>query len=264
MTHVRRPQFARSLRLALAVAAVSFTGGCASSFRYDADDAPPPAAQLRPTTVPSNEVADTSTFSGVLEAAFVEFPIRVYEFATGQTPTSDVAAMEDSKLPDRRRLGINNLVDRSFGKQPPYTGRYAQIAGFDADPSVRAVAIRALNRSRDGSATGRYIAALVDESPAVRLEGAKALSNIPDEAATTGLLKVFTNTQENLDVRIAAADALRQYRSLEIARALVNGLNERDFGLAWQARQSLRTMTGEDKRYDQSAWLQLLTEKPLG
>ena len=250
--------------VALGLAVAPLLGGCASSFRYDADDSAPPVAQLQPTTVPSGEVADTSTTTGVLHKIFVDFPVRLYDYAAGRTPTADVAAVEDSKLPDRRRVGINKLVSRDFGKAPPYTTRYGQIAQFDSDPSVRATAIRALNRSRDGSATGKFIDALADESPSVRLEAAKALSNVPNEASIPALLKLFNNANEGIDVRIAAADALRQYRSLEIARALVNVLSDRDFGLAWQARQSLRTITGDDKRYDQSAWLRLLTDKPLG
>ena len=39
---------------------------------------------------------------------------------------------------------------------------------------------------------------------------------------------------ESKDVRIAAADALRQYRTLDVARVLVTYLNETDFGVAWQ------------------------------
>ncbi|MGC4032458.1 MAG: HEAT repeat domain-containing protein [Tepidisphaeraceae bacterium] len=244
----------------------ALSGGCASSFRYDSDDAPPPPPLTQPTTMPSRDVANTDSFRGMMRSIFIDLPTRAWEYAQGDTPSARAAALEDSKLPDRRRQGIDLLSDYAFGRQAPYTTRYKQVAQFDADGSVRATAIRALNRSRDGSATGAFIAGLDDGTPAVRLESAKALSNVPDTAAVPGLLKVFRDAQQPIDVRIAAADALRQYRSLEIARALVNVLADREFSLAWQARQSLRTMTGGDKRYDQSAWLEYLTgnEKPLG
>lgn len=239
--------------------------GC-SMFRYDSDDTPPPPPPARPTTVPSAELNDTTTASGVAGEVFIAFPKRVWEYLSGQTPAVEASAMEDARTPDARREGINSLVSRSFGKQPPYTTRYRQIGQYDPNPHVRATAIRALNRSRDGEATSLFIASLADESPLVRLEAAKALANIPDEKAIQPLLGVFNNPAEDLDIRIAAADALRHYRKLEVARALVNVLSDREFSIAWQSRQSLRAMTGCDERYDQSAWLRLLTgpENPLG
>jgi HEAT repeat protein len=89
---------------------------------------------------------------------------------------------------------------------------------------------------------------------------------VPDEAASDELLKVVNNAQEQRDVRIAAADALRYYRKLEVARGLVNTLNGRDFSVAWQARKSLTRMTGSDYAYDESAWLNYLTGpgRPFG
>ena len=235
------------------------SAGCASSFRYDPDDAAPPPARLTPTTEPSREGAQFNSVGSSFQSVFIEYPSRFVDLFRRDTPSASAVALEDPKLADRRRTAIVALADRRFGKAPPYTTRYAQMAQFDNDPSGRATAIRALNRSRDGTAVGVFIGGLADESPAVRLEAAKALSNIPDAAAAPALLKLFQNPAEPLDNRVAAADALRQYRSLENARALVNVLADRDFALSWQARQSLRTMTGEDKRYDQSAWLSVLT-----
>ncbi|GIW76667.1 MAG: hypothetical protein KatS3mg104_1730 [Phycisphaerae bacterium] len=238
------------------------TGGCAFFPRDDEDPLPPPAPS-RPTTVPVQ--VDTSTPSGLFQEMFVEFPRRVMELASGKTPVNAAVLME-SNFADQRRAGINDLVDRSFGKQAPYTDRYQQIAEFDQDPTVRASAIRALNRSRDDRATGTFIQALSDENWIVRLEAAKALSNVPDPRAVGPLLKVLNNPSEQTDVKIAVAEAVRHYRSMEVARALVDQLNGPDFGLAWQARQSLRFMTGADQKYDQSAWLNYLTgpQNPLG
>lgn len=248
--------------LSVFVATSFMTGGCAVFSKDDEDPLPPPAPK-RPTTVPAQ--VDTSTPSGLFQEMFIDFPRRVVELASGKTPTNAVLSME-SALADQRRAGINDLVDRSFGKQAPYTDRYQQIAKFDSDPTVRAIAIRALNRSRDDRATDVFIEALSDEHWIVRLEAAKALSNVPDPRAIGPLLKVLNNPSEQIDVQIAAAEALRHYRSLEVARALVDRLNGHDFGLAWQARQSLRFMTGGDQKYDQSAWLNYLTgpQNPLG
>jgi HEAT repeat protein len=183
-----------------------------------------------------------------------------------KTPRQAVVKMEDQYFPDERREGINELVAKDFGKREPYTKRYEQIAQFDDDWLVRATAIRALNRARDHNATPTFVKALDDKSEQVRLEACKALVHMPDENAVPGLVKIVQNSEENRDVRIAAAEALQHYRSLEVARALTNNLGGRDFGVAWQSHQTLLLLTGRDLRYDEAAWLAYLTgpEKPFG
>jgi HEAT repeat protein len=180
---------------------------------------------------------------------------------------------------DRRREAIATLVTQSdFGKREPDLGYYRSLAQDD-DYTVKAMAIRALNIARDHSATSIFIIALKDNNELVRLEAVKALANLPDPTAVQPLLQVLEGTRmvespdghptllsENKDVRIAAADALRQYRTLDVARVLVTYLNETEFGVAWQSRQSLITLTGQDLKYDESAWLQYLVgpSKPFG
>ena len=185
---------------------------------------------------------------------------------TGKTPVAAVKKMEDPYFPDERVAGINRLVAEDFGKKPPYTERYKQIAVSDEDWLVRATAVRALNRARDKSSTGVFIRALSDENARVRLEGAKALANVPDPAAVGILIKAVNNADEDRDVRIAATQALKHYKTAEVARVLVNTLQGRDFSIAWQARRSLITMTGQDFRYDDGKWAEYLNGpgKPLG
>jgi hypothetical protein len=189
-----------------------------------------------------------------------------FEAFSGKTALWAAHKMEDPYFPDERREGINQLVDHDYGKRPPYTTRYKQIAQTDTDFTVRAAAIRALNRAREKSATGIFIKALQDANESVRLEAAKALANVPDANAVAPLTKIVANNSENKDLRIAAADALKRYRDLGAARALVNALEGKDFGVAWQARHSLVTLTGKDLHYDTGAWLNYLTgpTKPLG
>jgi HEAT repeat protein len=191
---------------------------------------------------------------------------KVSDYFSGNTPGRYARMMEDEEFADNRRKGINGLVARDFARRPPYTTRYQQIAQNDPDPLVRATAIRALNRARDKTQIPMYVKALDDDSELVRLEAAKALVNMPDESAITPLEKIVNRPDENRDVRIAATDALRHYRNQEVARTLIAQLNERDFGVAWQAHRSLKKITGRDLRYDASAWLGLISgpDKPLG
>jgi HEAT repeat protein len=163
------------------------------------------------------------------------------------------------------------LSKRDFGRKDPYVKYYAEMARSDEDHTVRAMAIRALNRVRDKEVTSLYIRALEDPHPLVRLEAAKALANIPDEVAVPALIKhlkgrveVLTKGRlevedETTDVRVACADALRNFRTSEVAQALVGVLRDRDFAVCWQSRVSLKLITGQDYRYDQAAWLDYLT-----
>jgi hypothetical protein len=176
------------------------------------------------------------------------------------------ATLFQSPRPDDRREAILFFADHDYGREEKYTRLYQQIARQDTDPLVRAVAIRALNRSRDKTATPVFIAGLTDAAPIVRLESAKALNRVPDDAAVEPLLKVVNSETENRDIRLAAAEALQHYRTLNVARQLVPLLNQKDFSIAWQARKSLQAMTGQDMAYNQGAWLKYITgpEKPLG
>ncbi|HLL90738.1 MAG TPA: HEAT repeat domain-containing protein, partial [Tepidisphaeraceae bacterium] len=176
--------------------------------------------------------------------------------------------------PDERWKGMDYLSDREWGRREPYTKYYKRLAvgrpedGLKADTDyvVRAKAVRALSASRDESVVPTFIKALGDESDLVRLEAAKALMRVPDESAVQPLLRVVSGPTETRDVRVAAASALRHYKTLDVARALVNALDAREFEVAYQARRSLRTLTEKDFRYDQGAWLGYITgpEKPFG
>jgi HEAT repeats len=189
------------------------------------------------------------------------------------------AKMDDPLFPDKRRQGVNEVVVRPVGRRPPYTLKYLQLAQNDTDYTVRAIAIRALNRSRDASADPVFVRALSDDQPLVRLEAAKALNRLPDPTAVPLLIAHLQPTydtgnfddtgrplqqDEIQDVRIASAEALAHYKALNVARALVDMLDSRDFGIASEARTSLRTITGQDFAYDQGAWLNYLTNHSLG
>jgi len=231
--------------------------GCASQ--------KPAAKESSGSTSQDPQAADTyvSGFGSGLN----EFSKGVTQFIqnlSGDTPVK-YARMTMSDSADARRIGINGLVEKDFGKHPPYTNRYADLASMDPDPLVRATAIRALNQSREKSRTKLFIKSLSDPSPLVRLEAAKALRRVPDPDAAEPLLKVLNAPDEDKDVRIAAAEALQHYKRLDVARSLVALLSNRDFGLAWQSRRSLKALTGRDLYYDDAAWLQYLTgpEKPF-
>jgi hypothetical protein len=199
--------------------------------------------------------------------SFTGFFVQQFRwYVKGDRPIKAVEMMNDPHSPDNRRTGINDLLTYKFAKAPPYTVRYRQIAAFDEDAMVRATGLRASNRSRDKEATPLFVVALNDKSDRVRLEGAKALVHLPDPAAERPLLRILTDPNETLDVRIAAADALKHYHDLPNARALAESLNDKDFSIVWQARRSLVYLTGRDFGYDDGAWLSYFAgpDKPFG
>ncbi len=241
----------------------SAVGGCSQQERTDARTS---AGLEKPNESHPRNVIDRSVAgveSGVASIGD-KFQDMVDNFS-GNGPDKAAILME-SPDPDGRRLGINRLAAKDFGRKPPYTTRYEQIARLDPDPLVRATAIRSLNVSRDKNATSIFVKALSDPNEQIRLEGCKALLHASDPEAVDPLLKLLTKPDENKDIRIAAADALRHYKSLEVARTLVGQLADRDFAIAWQSRKSLNLITGKDMKFDEAAWLAYLSgpDKPLG
>lgn len=160
----------------------------------------------------------------------------------------------ESSTPDQRRRGVQGLVKRPFGKQPPYTDLYAELAVEDPNPLVQATSVRALNRSRAREKTEVLISRLSDPSPLVRLEAAKALANLPDPDAVGELLRLATDREEDLDVRLAAIAALRHYPDRELVERLASLLGSDEFSVVFQARAALVAMTGVDRGYDPAAW----------
>jgi hypothetical protein len=219
-------------------------------------------------------------FFGFVEFVFYKFPKQTIDLYLGNTPGKYARMMEDDQSGDQRRTGILRLVtDYDFARKEPYTRRYWQIAQGDPDYLVRVAAIRALDRSRSATVTPIATTALDDSNPLLRLEAAKALANIPDAKAIPALIKHMNPiidvraesgrleaVQESRDVRVACADALRNFPNRDVTTALVDVLRDKDFEVSWQARKSLVLMTGHDFKYDQNVWRDYFSkaENPFG
>src|SRR5882672_7545877 len=93
----------------------------------------------------------------------------VHDLATGHTFLVEAKKLFESN-PDHRRSGIVYLSDRSPGRRDPYAKQYEIMARTDNDPSVRSMALRALNRARDKRAIPVFVAALEEKNESVRLE----------------------------------------------------------------------------------------------
>jgi hypothetical protein len=234
------------------------------------------------TTTPAAKPkgSELNQFFGFIEFVFYKAPKQAINFYLGNTPGRYARMMEDDQSADMRRTGILRLVtDYEFARKDPYTRRYWQIAQGDPNYLVRVAAIRALDRSRKATVTPIAIKAMDDPNPLLRLEAAKALANVPDQTSIAPLIRHMNpiievrgetgrmeQQQESRDVRVACADALRNFPNRDVTTALVEVLRDKDFEVSWQARRSLVLLTGHDFKYDQNAWRDYFTraQKPFG
>ncbi|NLF29496.1 MAG: hypothetical protein GX591_01265, partial [Planctomycetes bacterium] len=62
-------------------------------------------------------------------------------------------------------------------------------------------------------------------------------------------------------LRARCARALRHYRTRPVLETLVTALSDEAFAVRYEARRSLRELTGEDASYDVAAWRRTLNAK---
>jgi hypothetical protein len=246
-------------------------GGCGSS-THDASEPGPIDAGLYHDAIVENqqriagedrriEPLYKSPFVAIgigLNVVFVQPVAHFFIYISHDNASYAARKMADTTSADKRVEGTLRLVDFEFARRGIYLSGYAYEARATEDFTVRAAGLRALNRCRAQGYTSLFLEALNDDQPVVRLEAADALGNIPDATAVPLLEIHMGDAEPSEDVRIASVEALRNYPTSEVEHALVGELEDHDFGVAWQARQSLELMTGQDFRYDPKAWLNYL------
>lgn len=235
------------------VESTSGTDALPLELRSSSDDHRPPVGVADvPTTQPGIVTRVRNVPTATADKLYEMITVNSFKEAARNLRSSDA---------DVRRVALTRVASRSYGRGLPYTDVYRTTAQVDPDGLVRATAVRSLNRVRDLNSGPVLVAALGDGHPQVRLEAAKALSNLPDAAAETPLRALAQSNDQDIDIRIAALDAMRHYRSLETQRALVGQLNSSNFALAWQARRSLYLQNNVDYHYDEAAWLNYLASR---
>jgi hypothetical protein len=194
-----------------------------------------------------------------LRNLFIDPFVKLADYMSHDTPAAAARKMLDPSYgPDVHREGALRLVDFQYARSGPTVLAYAHLARSGEDYTVRAAGLRALNRSRAKGYTSLFMVALNDPQALIRLEAADCLSNVPNPNSVSLLVIHMGTAETDTDVRVACADALRNFNTSEAMRALVEQLDGSDFDVAWQARQSLELITGQDFRYDPKAWLDYL------
>jgi HEAT repeats/PBS lyase HEAT-like repeat len=173
------------------------------------------------------------------------FPER--ELTTYHTPSMRVDALEQFGM---RSTGVDSPEQRQISDQ---LARQMQI---EPDPLVRRAVVRAIAEFRTPMAQQVLEAGLADDEPAVRVACCQALGRRA-EAISIGSLANSLRTDEDVDVRLAAAEALGKTKSREAIQALIVALDDRDPALQYAGVQSMKSITGEDYGPDVQAWRQV-------
>ena len=171
------------------------------------------------------------------------------------TPRQAAEKMLNPHDPDDRREGTLLIANAPFGGSPPYLRTYRDYVEHEQDPLVKAAAVRAL--AKHGTAEDAPLIArqLTHENVQVRWEAAKGLQRIHNPQVVRDLLEVLRDPEERLDVRVAAARALGQYREDRVFQGLVAALDARQLAVNAAAEQSLETLTGQTLGRDPRPWL---------
>jgi len=177
------------------------------------------------------------------------------------TPSEAAAWMFDSFDAEKRRRGTSLIAAAPFGGAEVYVRAYADRLDQDhvdheENPIVIAALLKALARHGSPEHAPTIAEYLVHPSQQVRWEAARGLQRIHNPAVVPLLLAVMRNSQEDRDVRTAAAIALGQYPEDRVFQILVseNGLDARELALNLAAEGSLQTLTGQDFGPDPRPW----------
>ena len=173
-----------------------------------------------------------------------------------KTPEQMAADAFNEKDPDIRRSGIEGLSTKKWALREPYLKYFAKLTDpkLEPDVTVRAVAVRTLGRAQATKYQEEINHALDDPSPVVRCDAAIVLNEMPSDEVVSRLRAMTIDTEEKIDVRAAAAAALKHYRTDDVYKTLLRALDDEDFSLRDAAHKSLVYMTGQDHGFTSENW----------
>jgi hypothetical protein len=142
--------------------------------------------------------------------------------------------------------------------QREMTDQLARQIQIEPDPLVRKAIIETTAEFRTPLAEQILEAGLGDEHQAVRVACCQALGKRAETVSVPSLARALRDDRQ-LDVRLAAAEALGSIKSPEAMAALVVALDARDPALQFVGVQSLKSISGQDYGGDVAQWRQVAT-----
>lgn len=173
------------------------------------------------------------------------FPER--ERTTYTTPKMRVDAIAEFGL---RSTGIDSPEQREI------TDQLARQIQIEPDPLVRQAVVRAIAEFRTPMAQQVLQAGLSDQDEMVRVACCEELGERAENASVASLATAL-RTDKDMDVRLAATEALGNIKTPEAIQALTAALDDRDPALQFVGVQSMKRVTGKDYGPDVQAWRQV-------
>ncbi|MGE0609099.1 MAG: HEAT repeat domain-containing protein [Pirellulales bacterium] len=128
------------------------------------------------------------------------------------------------------------------------------------DPAMRAEIVRTLGAFRNDTSTAALTAAIADEHPKVKIAACEAWGKRGGAEAATNLAEVLSehtqpNNKEDIDVRLAATRALGEVGDQSATTGLALALEDPNPAMQYRAVESLQKVTGK-KGSNVEAWRQ--------
>jgi HEAT repeat protein len=185
-------------------------------------------------------------------------------------PNKQVEMTFDPNDADKRREGIVLLSSKPWGVKEPYLKGYATILRNDDNDNVRAAALNALGKAGDATYLNDICIALSDPADKVRWVAADVLgmlpfakTNDPHLLVAVARLRDHAKDDKSADVRAACAKSLRNHIDDDVVETLIDCLEDKEFGVRWQAHESLRGISGLDLGYERADWSQYLAKRAI-
>jgi HEAT repeat protein len=159
----------------------------------------------------------------------------------------------------RRDAALAIGKHRRASRYPKVVELMCLVARSDPERTVRAAATRSLGRL-EGESVLEALAGILkeDKSPWVRTHAAVALGKHEKSDAVLEPLVEALRTDPDVDVRLAAAEVLRDYKQREAAEALSDAVGDSDIAVSSKSWKQLRFMTGQDLPRETAPWKEYL------
>lgn len=234
------------------------------------------AATLLPPAVTAS--AGCNTNQADVDARVNAF---VQDMLIKRTPQQRAIEALQADNPDDRRKQFEKIVGEQVASAEWAVKLFASVARTDRDAQVRCIAIKGLRQAGDERVVEPLLMILnhrefpekvVPPQPEVRWEATEAIQHMSEldaipkerrEWAQRTLVRLVTEDPDR-NVRIWAARGLGNYPHPDVLTALIRALevNANDFGVRYEAENSLERLTGRRNNYDPDAWREWLAKNP--